>query len=282
MIRRSDDAVSPSARRSIAILIVGLAAVSAAVLGASPAGAANPSISVSPATGLHAGQTVTVTGSGFGKDAQVYIVECVAGASSEAQCSFDFSDLSTVVVAKADGSGNLRSASPVLKTSFKTTDCTKVACEIAAHQTISFTLSASNTATHSIAFGASAHPSNPPATSSAASHPTTAAAGSTSAGASSASSASPAGSTAAATTASSGASSLAAGATTPATTSGTPATLGSSSSSAAAGVPSPSTAARTIKVKAKNGGRYAVVAIVAVLAVLFVGMMAASGRRRRP
>ena len=277
MIRRSHDPVSPSARRSIAILIVGLAAVSAAVLGASPAGAADPSISVSPATGLHAGQTVTVTGSGFGKDAQVYIVECVAGASSETQCSFDFSDLSTVVVAKADASGNLHSTSPVLKTSFKTTDCTKVACEIAAHQTISFTLSAANTATHSISFGASAHPSNPPATSSAASRPTTAAAGSTTATASSSASAA----TSATASASTGASTPASGATAPAPTSGTPGTPGSSGTSAAIGAASPSTAARTIKVKAKNGGRYAVVAIVAVLAVAFVGVMAASGRRRR-
>src|SRR5690349_17561991 len=99
----------------IAALLISGASV---LLGATPAGA-NPGISVSPSTGLHNGQVVTVTGSGFTKNGTVYLVECKSGATAEGQCSFTFSDLSTVVVAKADASGNLRSPSPTLKSSFK-------------------------------------------------------------------------------------------------------------------------------------------------------------------
>src|SRR4051794_21005842 len=104
-------------RLAASAALVALVGAAVICLGATAAGA-NPGISVSPSTGLHDGQTVTVTGSGFTKNGTVYIVECKSGATSESQCSFSFSDLSTVVVAKADASGNLHSPSPALKTSF--------------------------------------------------------------------------------------------------------------------------------------------------------------------
>ena len=244
------------------------------MLGGTPAGAANPGISLSPSTGLRNGQTVTVTGSGFTKSGTVYIVECKAGATSEGQCSFDFSDLSTVVVAKADASGNLHSPSPTLKSTFKGIDCTKSPCEIAAHQTLSFSLTAANTATHSISFGAATHPSTSHSTPGSSAHASSSAAGqpSTSAGTTGASSsaATSSSSTAASTTASAtSAPALAQSSTDPTLSSGSTPQAGISASHAAS----------TVEVKAKNGGRYAVVAIVGVLALVFIAAMARSGRR---
>ena len=280
MIRRE---LPASARRRTVLAATALAVVLAAAAGitvdAAEAGAANPSISVSPSTGLHGGQVVNVTGSGFGRNAQVYIVECAAGASRESQCSFNFSDLSTVSVANADGSGNLSAPSPTLQTSFKGIDCTKSACEIAAHVGISTTLTAGNTATHGISFASSgsgqgngSHPSSPAAGQSSAPGTQPSGAGSAS-GASSA--ASSAGSSSAGPGSSSGSTvALTAGSSTAAGTSspGAPQSSGTS----------PSGAAGTITTKADNSGRYFAVAIVALLGVLFVVAMAADGKRRRP
>jgi hypothetical protein len=244
------------------------------LLGATAASAA-PSITVSPSTGLHNGQTVTVSGSGFTKNGSVYIVECVKGATKEGQCSFTFSDLSTVVVAKADASGNMHSPSPVLKTSFKTVDCTKTPCEIAAHQTLSTALSATNTAVHEISFGAAAHPSTSQSAPATSAHPTGSAT-STAAGQPSTSASSGASTSAvASSSASSGAPSTAASSTP--TGAATSAALSESASDNGASSP----AAIIIKKHPDNGGRYLAVAIVAVLAVLFVGLMALGGKRKR-
>lgn len=68
--------------RSAVLISVLVLAGASVVIGAGPA-SANPAISVSPSTGLHAGQVVTVTGSGFTKNGSVFIVECQAGAASE-------------------------------------------------------------------------------------------------------------------------------------------------------------------------------------------------------
>lgn len=257
----------------VVVLITG-----AGVLFGATAAGANPGISVSPSTGLHNGQVVTVTGSGFARNGTVYIVECKAGATAEGQCSFTFSDLSTVVVAKADASGNLHSSSPTLKTSFKTTDCTKVACEIAAHQTLSTQLSATNTAVHTISFGAVAHPSTNHSTprssaahSSGASTTGAITTGTTSTGASQTTST---GSSTAGTAASSSSKAAAR-----ATSGGSATGSAPVSSNAPPEQDSTTAAAHTVKLKAKNGGRYLLVAIVGVLAVLYIASMAISGRR---
>jgi hypothetical protein len=52
--------------------------------GAAPAG---PSLTVSPATGLKNGQSVTVTGTGFTPSDSVYVIECLATATSSAGCN---------------------------------------------------------------------------------------------------------------------------------------------------------------------------------------------------
>jgi hypothetical protein len=257
--------------RPAAVLAALLICGAGVVLGAAPAGAA-PAISVSPSTGLHNGQTVTVSGSGFTKNGTVYIVECKAGATSEGQCSFDFSDLSTVVVAKADASGNLRTPSPTLKTSFKSTDCTKVACEIAAHQTLSLSLTAANTAVHSISFGAASHPTTAHSAPASTAH-------STAAGASTSAQTSTSASASASNSASSSAAASSGGAATSAASSDTSSTAPAPQAGTSSHSGSSSPVASVVKKKADNGGRYAVVAIVAVLAVLFVGAMALSGRR---
>ena len=270
-----------SSRFAASAAAVAIACAAVICLDATAAGA-NPGISVSPSTGLHDGQTVTVTGSGFTKNGTVYIVECKAGATSEGQCSFNFSDLSTVVVAKADGSGNLRSPSPALKSSFKSTDCTKVACEIAAHQTISFSLTAANTAVHSISFGASVHPSSAHSTPPTGGHSSTQGSTGTTAG------------TSTGTTASTSGTATSAGASTPAhgATSSRPGAVGQVFTTSRVGTGSsvapadaqsdagaPSDVAQTIKQQADNGGRYLLVAIIAVLAVLYIVGMGISGRR---
>jgi len=67
-----------------AVTLVGALATAGglAIAGCTP----TPAVSVSPATGLSDGQTVTVTGSGYGSDASLGIVQCPAGATSQDLC----------------------------------------------------------------------------------------------------------------------------------------------------------------------------------------------------
>lgn len=78
-----------------ALLVAGLAS-----LGVTTASAATPVITATPNTGLVNGSTVTVTGTGFMANEQLYALECAATATSAAGC-----DLSTVsaVVSSATG-----------------------------------------------------------------------------------------------------------------------------------------------------------------------------------
>ena len=67
-----------------------------AIAGCTP----TPSVSVTPDTGLADGQSVTVTGSGYGANASVGIVQCPAGATS-----IDLCDGRTADSFSADASG---------------------------------------------------------------------------------------------------------------------------------------------------------------------------------
>ncbi len=55
----------------------------------SASGATSPKLTVTPATGLKNGETVTVKGSGFKPKDSVYLVECLRKAKGSAQCSID-------------------------------------------------------------------------------------------------------------------------------------------------------------------------------------------------
>ena len=81
-------------------------------LTATPAGAA-PLLNVSPNSGLVDGQQVSVSASGYTADAQLAVIECSTGATSQDDC-----DLSTVMIASADGSGNLSTTYSVFRQSF--------------------------------------------------------------------------------------------------------------------------------------------------------------------
>src|SRR5947208_16875548 len=67
-------------------LLVGLPVVAAAfvLMAASPASAATPTVTASPATGLVNGQVVTLTGSGYEANHGIFILECVSGAGASA------------------------------------------------------------------------------------------------------------------------------------------------------------------------------------------------------
>lgn len=67
-----------------------------------PAAPAPPTLVVSPAGVLRSGERVTVTGSGFTPDDQVYLVECLRDASGEGGC-----DVSTATPVTTTSSGHL-------------------------------------------------------------------------------------------------------------------------------------------------------------------------------
>jgi hypothetical protein len=62
---------------------------SVALYGVNAASAATPSITVTPSTGLSDGQGVTVTGSGFGPNESLAILECTLGATDAAGCNIN-------------------------------------------------------------------------------------------------------------------------------------------------------------------------------------------------
>jgi hypothetical protein len=90
-----------------------------------------PMMSARPHTGLRDGQTITVTGSGFAPDSFILIEECLAGATTDAQCEFEeasFTDTSAT--------GTFSTSVPVLRllsTETSVTDCARRgACVVAA------------------------------------------------------------------------------------------------------------------------------------------------------
>jgi Neocarzinostatin family len=102
-----------------AILTVGLAAA--------PAGAA-PLVSVAPNLALVDAQPVSVSASGFTANAGLAVLECTVGATSQDDC-----DISTLVFANADGSGNLSTSYGVFRQIFPATspaglDCAPSSC----------------------------------------------------------------------------------------------------------------------------------------------------------
>ena len=78
-----------------ALLVGGLAS-----LGVASASAATPAITATPNTGLTNGSSVTVAGTGFIANEQLYAVECIANATSSTSC-----DLSTVSAVMSSATG---------------------------------------------------------------------------------------------------------------------------------------------------------------------------------
>ncbi|HEY3942152.1 MAG TPA: neocarzinostatin apoprotein domain-containing protein [Acidimicrobiales bacterium] len=66
------------------------------------AAAAKPQLHAVPATGLHRGSVVEVSGSGFRPRDQVFLVECLASATGQGQC-----DISTATPATISAKGVL-------------------------------------------------------------------------------------------------------------------------------------------------------------------------------
>ncbi len=92
---------------------------------------ATPTVAVTPDTGLADGQTVEVTGSGFGSGSQVAVGECRTGATSDADCS-----VAGALVTTVDSSGAFTTpftVSRLLTIGASTLDCsTEGSCVIAA------------------------------------------------------------------------------------------------------------------------------------------------------
>lgn len=84
---------------SAVVLVVTLASA----LTITTAGASGPTLVVTPSTNLHNGEKVKVSGSGFKPGDSVFVVECLAKASGEANC-----DISHLVSAKIAKSGKTR------------------------------------------------------------------------------------------------------------------------------------------------------------------------------
>ncbi len=103
-----------------------------------PEAQAIPTVAVTPGTGLTDGQTVEVTGSGFGPGSQVAVGECRTGATSDSDCS-----VAGALVATADSTGAFTTpftVSRILTIGASTVDCsTAGSCVIAAGELPSLT-----------------------------------------------------------------------------------------------------------------------------------------------
>ncbi|MGZ4715184.1 MAG: neocarzinostatin apoprotein domain-containing protein [Acidimicrobiales bacterium] len=82
--------------------IIAVVVAAATTVGAPPAHAATPTVTVTPSSGLVDFQRVQVTGSGFEPDALLEVYECRGGAVDEADCDAGNSDFVDV-----DSSGNV-------------------------------------------------------------------------------------------------------------------------------------------------------------------------------
>lgn len=135
-----------------AVATAATAALVALTALAGPAAAAGPSITVSPSSGLHNGQTVTVTGAGFTPNyANMVVVQCAASATGANGC-----DTSDVKFTKANAQGAF-TATLTVRSSFGSTDCTKVDCIVQGHE--GFSASSGKTGTSApLHFGTAAQP----------------------------------------------------------------------------------------------------------------------------
>lgn len=96
-------------------------------------GGSGPRLAVSPASGLANGQTVSVSGSGFTPGDQVFLVECLVGATGQGGC-----DVSTATPVTVSASGQLPATSFSVVTgavgtgACGTTPSNRAACAISA------------------------------------------------------------------------------------------------------------------------------------------------------
>ena len=116
----------------------GLLALAAAALGmvaiglstSAPAGAATPSMTMTPSSGLSNGQTVTVHGTGYTPNAKnLNVIECPVSGAGQNTC--DVSDAKLFQTIGADGSWTV---TMTVKSKLGSIDCTKVQCMIDGHE----------------------------------------------------------------------------------------------------------------------------------------------------
>jgi hypothetical protein len=115
-----------AARAALSLSAMGIT-IAAVVAPMSPALAAAPTLSVSPNTGLHDAESVTVTGSSFAANKTFYMVEC--SGSTEADC-----DTSNLVTGTTTASGGLSTSFTVHTGAIGAGTCTTTSttCSIAA------------------------------------------------------------------------------------------------------------------------------------------------------
>jgi hypothetical protein len=134
--------------------LAGLTAAAFCVLGVvfgPPALAASPSITVSPATGLSDGQSVTVHGTGYTPNVHtINVVECPVSGASQNACDLTGGDAQ--LLQPADATGSFTVHMPV-RSKLGSVNCGVAACMIVAHEGISQT--SGNNAQQILQFGPS-------------------------------------------------------------------------------------------------------------------------------
>jgi hypothetical protein len=145
---------------------------SVALYGVNAASAATPSITVTPSTGLSDGQGVTVTGSVFGPNESLAILECTLGATDAAGCN-----INAYLLINSSATGTISSTFHVFAGPTGSGTCdmgtTDTSCTLAvanpsntnekASQTISFGAGGTTTTT-TIPSGTTTTTTTPPAT----------------------------------------------------------------------------------------------------------------------
>lgn len=134
------DGAHPNRSRARGGVLWLTALVTACLLGvlgvafSSAAGAA-PAITVTPSSGLHDGQTVTVHGTGYTPNAKnLNVIQCPVSGASQNSCNVP----DAKIFQSVDGSGSF-TYSIVVRAKIGSVDCTKVQCMIDAHEGTSAT-----------------------------------------------------------------------------------------------------------------------------------------------
>jgi len=114
-------------RRIMTSIAIGALALGGlASLGVASASAAAPIITATPNTALQNGSSVTVTGTGFVDNENVYALECMVGATSELGC-----DVSTVSAVTTSATGTFTTAITVVTGTVGTTTCGTTSSDLA-------------------------------------------------------------------------------------------------------------------------------------------------------
>jgi hypothetical protein len=116
---------------ALVALLIGCALVLLGLVAGSPAaGAATPSITVTPSSGLSNGQTVTVHGTGYSANVKnINVIQCPVSGASQNSCNVGGAKL----FQSTDASGSF-TVQLAVQTKIGSIDCTKQACMIDAHE----------------------------------------------------------------------------------------------------------------------------------------------------